>query len=300
MAIILLCAPLWASTFQYTREATPKTITVGDVVDIQLTVTHSDDITVTPDAIVWPEPFMIQSQDTTKTVSGNTLVETWHYKVAVFEPGEQQIPESVLRQILHNGTTVAHKLAAIPLHIVSILPATTNAVGALKPLLGPSLTLWPWLLGLGCLVLGLWWLWKNKRNKAKALTEEEIPLLSAKEEALLAIETLTTSGSIDRQAYKEACLTMTEILKRFLSRHYHQKMQEMTSEEVSTALQLTPLDLPLLKRVRILLRNCDHIKFANSSSSPEDCYALLKTLRDTISEIADMADPTTEGASPQP
>jgi len=300
IAIWTLTAPLSAAPFRYTREATPESITVGDLVDIHLSIVHQEDIRVTPDPVVWPETFQFNTVHQTQSVSGNLITDTWHYKVAIFEPGEQTIPEAIVRQTLANGMTVAHKLPAITVNVVSILPANTATVGGLKPLLAPALTLWPWLLGLGCIALVVWGLWKYKRSKVAMHTVVAEPLLSPKEEALLAIETLTSSGIIDRQDYKAACLSMTEILKRFLSRHYHQKMQEMTSEEVSNALQSTSLDIGLLKRIRILLRNCDQIKFANSSSSQDYAYGLCDTLRNIISEIASTADSAAEGDATQP
>lgn len=298
MAIFFLAATqTWASSFSYTREASPKSITVGDVVDVHLTVRYSDDTHATPDAIAWKDIFVAQDPQATRTTSGNTITETWHYRVSVFEPGKHNIPATTVRQTLANEAVVIHKLPGIPLNVVSILPATASAVGALKPLLRPSLTLWPWLLGLLALGGLLWWIWRTRQKRHMDKLPQTIPTLSPKEEALAAIQTLLTSGAIDNGQYKDACMAMTDILKRFLSRHYHQKMQEMTSTEVASTLRATTIAKPVLQNIRNLLRDCDQIKFANGSASTAVCQEQVQNLQDIILTLAPEDNTPQEEAS---
>ncbi len=282
--------PLSATPFHYTREATPQTITVGDIVDVRVTVTHGKDTQVTPDAMSLSDIFLLRSTQHSTTTSGNATVETWIYQIAVFEPGKHRIPESRLRQRLANGNTVIHTLPAIGLSVVSLLPATASAVGSLKPLMDVSLTLWPWLIGLTCLSLGLWWLLRRYRNRHRPVYTDTTPVLSPKEEAMAAIDTLTTSGTIERGDYDMACSAITDILKRFLSRHYQKKMQEMTSSEVIATLRDMALAPWIHTDIQELFSKSDYVKFAHADSSAQACYQLISTLKNSIAEISALSE----------
>jgi hypothetical protein len=289
-----LAAHLHANTLEYTRTATPDSITVGDIVTITLSVQHDKNTQVSPDAMTWPDPFMLQEVQKSASVSGNISTDVWVYKVAIFEPGQHNVPETSLTQLLPNGSSVSHKVPKLPLTVVSILPATTSAIGGIKPLLDIAPTLWPWILGL--IVIGgvMGWLWHKRRSKHHENTQPKQPVLSPKEEALHASEMLRAAKTIDAQNYKLACLTMTEILKRFLSRQYHQKMQEMTSSEVIDTLKQLHVPPEDILTIRDFFASCDQIKFAKSPSSIAFCYGLLETV---CTHIRNSADPTPKSDS---
>jgi hypothetical protein len=294
LLLLLWGSPIGATSFEYTRHATPQSLTVGDIVDLQLTVTHQDAGQVTPNKLILPAAFLLRGTQYQREVSGNATVETWTYQLTVFETGKHNIPETQLRQKLPNGSTVIHKLPPIALNVVSLLPANTATVQGLKPLLDISLTLWPWLLGLSILTLMAWWAWQHYRTKQYPEQPVIHPPLSPKDEALAAINTLTTSGLMMRGEYDKVYTEITDILKRFLSRHYHQKMQEMTSTEVIQTLKEMDIDPWIHTDIQQLLAQADIVKFAHAPSSEEACYHVITVLKSTIVGIATIA-PQTEG-----
>ena len=287
-AILLMHSThLCATAFQYTREATQETLTVGDIVEIRVVVTRNQDTQVTPDTVSLPEIFSLRGPQHTATVSGNSVIETWAYQIAVFEPGKHTIPESRLRHRLAEGNTVIHTLPAITLSVVSLLPSTSSVVGTLKPLLAISLPLWLWLIGVGCLALCAWGLWARYRNRQPPLNVVATPALSPKEDAMSAIDTLATSGAIELGDYAMVYSRITDILKRFLSCHYRQKMQEMTSSEVIRTLRNMGLDPWIHTDIQGLFSQSDYVKFAHADSSAQACYQLINTLKKSISAIAE-------------
>jgi hypothetical protein len=300
-AIILMHSThLYATAFQYTREATPETLTVGDVVEVRVVVTHSKDTQVTPDTVSLPEIFSLRGTQHTATVSGNSVIETWTYQIAVFEPGKHTIPESRLRQRLAEGNAVIHPMPAIMLSVVSLLPATASVVGTLKPLLEISLPRWLWLIAMGCLALCAWGLWARYRNRQIPLNGVATPALSPKEDAMAAIDTLATSGAIERGDYAMVYSRIPDILKRFLSRHYGQKMQEMTSSEVIKTLRNMGLDPWIHTDIQRLFSQSDYVKFAHADSSAQACYQLINTLKKSITAIAEPPEPASTQSGLQP
>ena len=187
----------------------------------------------------------------------------------------------------------------ITLNVVSILPPTTSAVGTLKPLMDISLTRWPWLLGGAFFALGAWLLWRRYRRK-QTPDIPAIPTLSPKEEAMSAIAALTASGAIERGDYDMACSRITDILKRFLSRHYQQKMQKMTSSEVISALQNMGLDPWIYTDIQELFAQSDYVKFAHADSSAQACHHLINTLKKSLLAISESTEKGPEEEAPQP
>lgn len=299
LALCVLCGHTASAdtTFAYHRTATPEKVTVGDVINVALTVTQTGDTTATPAPLVLSDTFHIREQTHVQTTSGNTVTTVWSTKIAAFEPGRLTIPTGTLTYTLANGQIKTYTLPPIAITVVSILPSTASTVGTLKPLLTISWTWWPWALGtIGLLVLGFL-VWKRIRSGTKDKIKMSTPRLSPAEEAYVALDKLLVSGKIESAMHKEVSLALTDILKGFFSKHFQDKMQELTSEELLHSRHIHQLPSDAQSTLRELLHRLDYIKFANGTYSTEAIYRDIQIIKHLIQEAT---GPTTCAEEPHP
>lgn len=273
----------------YVYEATPTESPVGDIVTIRLAVIHPSDTTVTTDALVWTDDFLVYESTVGSQPSGNKSITQWVYRVAVFSPGTHKTPAITLIQTGSNGK-VSYLIPAVSFFATSLLPSDAT-LAALKPLLDMVFMQWAWLFGGLFLALGAgFYFWKKPRVIRQMLSPEPV-VGTPKARALATLAALVASGDIERGQYKHVCLALTDLLKQTLYLQYGIRCHELTSDELLQLPLLQSFSPVLYAHIRLFLSEADQIKFANQLATKDTCYALIGTLKEIISELPEPSLP---------
>jgi len=140
--------------------------------------------------------------------------------------------------------------------------------------------LWPWLVGLTFIIIGIYLLVKklNKRT-IKKLDEPSIPI-----EVLLLkkLEILESKKYWENGKYKKYYSGISEILWKFLSHRYGVKTFEKTSAEILDSLKWTEIPTNYNKEIQRFFEISDGVKFAKLYPLEKDNIQAIKMTRSLI------------------
>lgn len=142
-----------------------------------------------------------------------------------------------------------------------------------------------WVLALIVLgiVLGILW---NKRRKIQK-TEE----LSLRERTLLAIKQLRKKEDWLHGKIKSHYVGFSAVLKLYLSSRFELNLMERTTRETITLLKLKGLDLNMIRRIEVLLREADMVKFAKTELNDMHIQSSLFRLEEIVTELSPLEIP---------
>ncbi|MGB9742654.1 MAG: hypothetical protein ACPL0F_05860 [bacterium] len=208
----------------------PPVLTLGDRVKLQIQVRHPRELAVSPPVPANPDELVVIDQQHRIEYQGDTVVEVYDLTLAVFTIGEQKLaPWLVYYQ--DQGEACAAGSDSIPLRVKSLISERMQDIHDLKPQVSfPNLVpLWI-LLGLaGAGLAGFWgwrW-WQRRRRQAEAL-----PLLPPWDEALQALDALPVSEWLAQRQIKRLYYTVSEIVKRYLTRRFGFPAVDQTTTEI--------------------------------------------------------------------
>ena len=219
------------------------------------------------------------------------------YRAAVFAIGDAQVPPIPVRYRLPDGTSGEVQTAAIPLHVVSLLPKDKSEQ-KLADVRGPvTITVgrafWIGLVAIVLLVAALvWWVVSRLRREAPA-TVASVPLLEPDQDARRALDALVASGRLARGEYRPFYIELTLIAKRYLERRLDAPIVEMTSAEMLGFLKASPHGATLAPTLRDLAGAADQIKFARGSGLTEEAERHLAATRSMIDSVEATLRPAT-------
>lgn len=138
----------------------------------------------------------------------------------------------------------------------------------------------PWIALAGILLI-LWELgrrWLSNRRRRAFEKEQDIPLLSPYEEAMLALAELEKNNPLASGDQKGYVTALGQISKRLLERTHRTPVMEMTTYEVRRWLTDGPTLCDPNDLLRILEAG-DHVKFAKGSLTADDAPKLLESTK---------------------
>ena len=229
--------------------------------------------------------------DTLRGAGADTLVYQLPFTVTV--PDTFEIPGQTFRYRLA-GDDAPRALVTHPLELacVSSLAAGPDssalhdwkAPGALRADWAPLLARWglPGLLLLLVAALALlWWL----RRRARRLAPE-VPPTPADVEALAALDALAQADLPGQGAWAEYYFQLSQIVRRYLTRHYALPFADWTTDEIRDALEGSPfaprrlqLDPTLVEPLMDDLERGDLVKFARREPTRAECQASMQAAK---------------------
>lgn len=142
---------------------------------------------------------------------------------------------------------------------------------------------WVLVLIVAAVIIGILW---NKRRKIQKSEE-----LSLRERTLLAIKQLRKKEDWLHGKTKSHYVAFSSVLKMYLSSRYELSLMERTTHETITLLKLKGLDYNMIRRIEVLLREADMVKFAKTELDPLHIQSSLFRLEEIVTELSPLEIP---------
>nr|WP_294857891.1 hypothetical protein [uncultured Fluviicola sp.] len=142
---------------------------------------------------------------------------------------------------------------------------------------------WVLLLVAAGVTIGILW---NKRRKIRKSEE-----LSLRERTLLAIKQLRKKEDWLHGKTKSHYVGFSAVLKMYLSSRYELNLMERTTQETITLLKLKGLDFNMVRRIEVLLREADMVKFAKTELDKLHIQSSLLRLEEIVTELSPLEIP---------
>lgn len=281
--MLILTSFSYAEGIKLTHSASPNIITVGDRFFYSLTITSnkSEKIKV-PEVKNNINVFEILTSELKFEDVNDLRVYKYNAELTAFKTGEFSMPS-----ININMRNVNYYLPEIPIKIKSILPIDPQLKGSMGSL---SIDL-PWglyntvILIILLVVSILFYFFVYKEKKEMFFNTKEEKILSPSEKAIQYLSDLREEHLIEKGKEKEHYLSVTDIIKEYLSVVFSSKMQEMTSDEIFTTLE-SKTDIQTFKRIKNLLEQADRVKFAKDSLSKDEHEQNFKRAIDIVERLS--------------
>lgn len=242
-------APASSGSLQATASLSPATASVGDRIELTVSVLHAGADAASPPTRAEGEarlPLRVGDK-----LGGIEVVEVaapvvhaspdgsretrFAYRLTSFEVGSHELPELEVRAGGAAATVPPQRL-----EVASVLPqmsADEIQAAEIRDIKGPATilpdyTTWAVVgLGIAALLLALLLLRRYLRRPRRAAAPS-LPLLPPYEEAIAALAALEGKRLHERGAFRELGFELSEIFRRYLSRRFQIQALEATTREV--------------------------------------------------------------------
>ena len=280
-------------------------LTVGDPVTITLNVTHppTSQIIFPRLDVQWDEVFEVRSQSTTNTVeSDGRSVTSKSIEVALFAPGEHEIPPLVVTVRDSEGNILDQPVPAVTLNVVPVLAEDDEELKDIRPqaeMTGPLLDLddlaapenWPWIAAALALIgLAGWGIFMLLRPRPP-----EPVFISPYDAAMAELDRIQGLGLPAAGRFKEHYTLVAGVMRTYLEGEFAIPALDRTTSEILAEAREANLDEDGADEMRWLFVDCDIIKF--TGLEPDEYEAGLMVGR--AREILEMIRPAGAPAEPE-
>jgi len=219
-----------------------KPLTVGDRFRLELTVRRHRKQQVSepfPDTL---GSFVLVDRSTTTRYKGDTIVDTHRLEMAAFATGDLALPRFMVA-FPSEGEMLAVRAESLGLTVKSVLPAKMQDIHDLKPQIQFPFLLPIWLtLGLLALLALAWFGWRLFR-RWRTLRLMAKPLPPPWDEALASLAAIPAQEWLDAGQVKRYYYSVSEILKRYLTRRFKFPAIDQTTSEIVLAMKREKVEL---------------------------------------------------------
>lgn len=294
LAPLLLAAAAVEGAVTLRTEVTPRELTIGDRIQIRVSVAHSTDLAPVPFTPPTPlgELDVLDFRTTPgKESAGKRTLE--HTLIATtFSTGAVTVPALSLIFSLPDGTTAEAKTAPVDLDVKSVL-AQEGDQGGLRPMKGlidfrSYAWLW-WVAGAAAIVgaiLGFRW-WRKRKQDALLNAPPRPPEIVAWE----AIHALEDDNLIEQGDIKEFYSRLSIVLRTYLESRYKIAALESTTTELLSDFRKLSLPVDVTERARVFLDNADLAKFARMTPTAEEIADDLTRVKEVINATTPQPEP---------
>jgi hypothetical protein len=209
-------------------------------------------------------------------------------KIIFWETGDFKIRPIKVNLLKGNKVIEELKTNSLDIKIVSSLKKGENNEKNLKPIKplvkirGTILYFLKYLVFVLFIIIFLYLLLRYIKKQFKKDKSESIPKLSPVEEYKRDWEKLKSSKLIEKGKLKYYFITLTEIIKKFLSGEYNFNAEDLTSFETLMELKILESDGILRDKFNKLLDFSDKVKFAKYIPNPDDIEGLERLTDDIL------------------
>lgn len=293
LLMMLLTPAVAGASITLRTEVTPREVTIGDRIQVRVTVTHSTDAAPVPFQFpsVMDQFEILDSRSTpSKQVEGK--IQEDHTLVATtFSTGAVVLPAISFIFQLTDGTTTEARTTPVEIQVASVME--DGGKGGLRPMRGlidfPSY-LWVWWVlgivgGLGLLTAISWY------RKRKAAVLAAAPAQPPEIVAWDAIHALEDEQLVEKGEIKEFYSRLSIILRGYLESRFRITALESTTTELLSAFRKLQLSYEITEMARVFLDNADLAKFAKMTPEPQEISDDLTRVKQIINATTPKDEP---------
>lgn len=243
--------------------------TIGDQINFRVTTQHGPNLIVLEtNAESALSDFEIKKSTDFSTREGNTVIEGKNYVITTYTLGEYVIRPFTIQYRTQEGAVRDIQTNSLYLTLESVDKEKDpeSDIRGVKGVYTLKSAFLRWLLLLvltGAAIAGGIWFYRY-RKKRQLLDQQQQPVLSADEEAYLALNQLKHSDLIRKGLVKQYFFQMSEIVRKYLERRFRIRALESTTYELMQ--ELAPVvNREQAQLVQEVLDFCDLVKFAKYS-----------------------------------
>ncbi len=266
-----------------------RDLTVGDRFKLELVVKHHRNTKVGEPFSPNLDPFMILDRKSVTRYAGDTIVDVHVLTMAAFATGEPKIPPFIVPYPAE-GEVRAAASDSIPIKIASVMPADMKDINDLKPQIQfPNfLPMWIILALFGAAGLGYlgWRLYRRYRRTMLYGT----PLPDPWDEALVALDKVPADDWLASGHFKRYYYTVSEVLKRYLTRRFGFPALDQTTTEIVRSMKLAKT--PEREGFGEFFQRADMVKYAKFVPPVTEAAAVIPAARELVQATTPKPEPS--------
>jgi len=265
-----------------------RELTVGDRFKLELVVRHHRGVKVAEPFTPSLDPFMILDKKSVTRYAGDTIVDIHTLTMAAFATGEPKIPPFIVPYPAE-GEIRAAASDSIPVKVASVLPKDMQDINDLKPQIQfPNLLpIWIALALFGAAGLGYlgWRLYRRYRR----IRLYGAPLPDPWDEALAALEKVPADDWLASGHFKRYYYTVSEILKRYLTRRFEFPAIDQTTTEIARAMKAAKT--PEREGFGEFFQRADMVKYAKFVPPASEAAEVVPAARELVKATTPKPEP---------
>jgi hypothetical protein len=256
-----------------------RDLTVGDRFKLELVVKHHRGVKVAEPFTPSLDPFMILDKKSVTRYAGDTIVDVHTLTMAAFATGEPKVPSFIV-PYPSEGEVMAAASDSIPVKVASVMPKDMKDINDLKPQIQfPNLLpIWIILALFGAAGLGYlgWRLYRRYRR----MKLYGAPLPDPWDEALAALDKVPADNWLASGHFKRYYYTVSEILKRYLTRRFEFPAIDQTTTEIVRSMKVAKT--PEREGFGEFFQRADMVKYAKFVPPATEAAAVIPTARELV------------------
>ena len=277
MALFAVGSVAAQSQTQAAITASPDNVTVGDPIQLTVTVTHpAGTQAIMPELEPTWGDFIVRGQSpvTTTDNGDGTVTSTQIIDARLFAPGAFQTPSLTITIADSSGQTSSLTAVPITLNVQSVLVDGDTQLRDIKPQSSlPLPASWPWIAaGLTALAAAIVWL---AYRRGQAASDNRLP----HEVALDALTAVEKQQLAENGRFKEHYSLITNTLRAYVEQTQAIQATDLTTTELKSELRQTTLTTTQARQFIDLLQAGDLVKFARFTPDLTSAHILVDEAR---------------------
>jgi len=266
-----------------------RELTVGDRFKLELVVRHHRHTKVGEPFSPSLDPFMIIDKKSVTRYAGDTIVDVHTLTMAAFATGEPKIPPFIVPYPAE-GEVRAAASDSITVKVASTMPKDMKDVNDLKPQIQfPNLLpIWIMLGILAAAGLGYagWRLYRRYRR----IMLYGAPVPDPWDEALAALDKVPADDWLASGHFKRYYYTVSEVLKRYLTRRFGFPALDQTTTEIVRAMKVAKTQER--EGFGEFFHRADMVKYAKFVPPATEAAAVIPTARGLVQATTPKPEPS--------
>ncbi len=266
-----------------------RDLTVGDRFKVELTVRHHRNTRVGEPFAPSLDPFMIVDRKSVTRYAGDTIVDVHILEMVAFATGERKVPPFIVPYPAEDDVLAAAS-DAIPVKVASVMPADMKDINDLKPQIQFPNLLPIWIMLAVFAAAGLGYLGWRLYRRYRRIRLYGAPLPDPWEEALAALDKVPAEDWLASGRFKHYYYTVSEILKRYLTRRFNFPAIDQTTTEILRAMKAAKT--PEREGFGDFFRRADMVKYAKFVPPAAEVAGVIPTARELVQTTTPKPEPS--------
>ncbi len=266
-----------------------RELTVGDRFKLELVVKHHRDTKVGEPFTPSQDPFMILDKKSVTRYAGDTIVDVHTLTMAAFATGEPKIPPFIVPYPAE-GEVRAAASDSIPVKVASVMPKDMKDINDLKPQIQFPNLLPIWIILALFAAAGLGYLGWRLYRRYRRIKLYGAPLPDPWDEALAALDRVPADDWLASGHFKRYYYTVSEVLKRYLTRRFGFPALDQTTTEIMRAMKVTKT--PEREGFGEFFQRADMVKYAKFVPLATEAAAMIPAARELVQATTPKPEPS--------